>query len=134
MTTNSSATAAGVITKDSPRKIEATVSRLTDLILAKGMRLFAVIDQSAEAHQVGLELRPTILVIFGNPTVGTAVMETAPLAALDLPLKILIWSDQGQTKVSYLDPSVLAERHALDLELSRHLAGIEPLTETLVSP
>lgn len=127
-------TAAGIITKDSPRTINETVSRLTDLIQAKGMKLFAVIDQSAEAHGVGLELRPTTLVIFGNPTAGTAVMEAVPLAALDLPLKILIWADRDQTKVSYLAPSAFADRYALDVDLSRHLAGIDPLTDALVGP
>ena len=110
------------------------MSKLTDLIHAKGMKVFAVIDQSAEAHEVGLELRPTTLVIFGNPASGTAVMDAVPLTALDLPLKILVWGDNGRTNVSYLAPSALAERYDLDLDLSANLAGIEPLTEVLVSP
>jgi uncharacterized protein (DUF302 family) len=134
MTSSGLTTAAGIITKDSPRTINETVSRLTDLIHAKGMKLFAVIDQSAEAHGVGLELRPTTLVIFGNPTAGTAVMEAVPLAALDLPLKVLVWADRDETKVSYLAPSALADRYALDFDLSRSLAGIDPLTEALVGP
>ena len=79
MTSSGSETAAGIITKNSPRTLNDTVSRLTELIQAKGMKLFAVIDQSAEAHRVGLELRPTTLIIFGNPAAGTAVMEAAPL-------------------------------------------------------
>jgi uncharacterized protein (DUF302 family) len=108
------------------------VSRLTDLIHAKGMKLFAVIDQSAEARGVGLELRPTTLVLFGNPVAGTAVMDAAPLAALDLPLKVLVWADRDQTKISYLAPGALADRYALDPDLSRTLAGIDPLTEALV--
>lgn len=134
MTSSGSETAAGIITKNSPRTLNDTVSRLTELIQAKGMKLFAVIDQSAEAHRVGLELRPTTLIIFGNPAAGTAVMEAAPLAALDLPLKFLIWADQDQTKVSYIAPSVIADRYALDSELSRNLAGIDPLAEALVGP
>ncbi len=134
MTTRGLTSAAGIITKDSPRALDETMSRLTDLIHAKGMKVFAVIDQSAEAHGVGLELRPTILVIFGNPTAGTAVMEAAPLAALDLPLKVLVWADRDQTKVSYLGPSALADRYALDADLSRNLAGIDPLTDALVGP
>jgi uncharacterized protein (DUF302 family) len=132
MTSSRLGTAAGIITKNSPRTINETVSRLTDLIHAKGMKLFAVIDQSAEAHEVGLELRPTTLVIFGNPAAGTAVMDAVPLAALDLPLKLLVWADQDQTKVSYVAPSVLADRYALDSELSRNLAGIELLAEALI--
>lgn len=132
MSSSGPTTAAGIITKDSPRTIEETVSRLTDLIHARGMKLFAVIDQSAEAREIGLELRPTTLVIFGNPAAGTAVMEAAPLAALDLPLKVLVWADGDQAKVSYLSPSVLADRYALDVDLSHTLAGIDPLTEALV--
>ncbi len=134
MTSSGPGAAAGIITKDSPRTFNETVSRLTDLIQARGMKLFAVIDQCAEAHDVGLELRPTTLVIFGNPAAGTAVMKAAPLVALDLPLKVLVWVDQGQTKVSYLAPSALADRYALDSELSGNLAGIDPLAEALVGP
>jgi uncharacterized protein (DUF302 family) len=134
MTSSAPGNAAGIITKNSPRTIDETVSRLTDLIRARGMKLFAVIDQSAEAQGVGLDLRPTMLVLFGNPVAGTAVMDAAPLAALDLPLKVLVWADRGQTKVSYLAPSVLADRYALGADLSRNLAGIDPLTEELVGP
>jgi len=134
MTSSGPTTTAGIVTKDSPRTTEDTVSRLTDLIGAKGMKLFAVIDQSAEAHGVGLELRPTTLVLFGNPTAGTAVMEAAPLAALDLPLKVLVWADRGQTKVSYLAPSTLADRYALGSDLAGNLAGIDPLTDAVVGP
>jgi uncharacterized protein (DUF302 family) len=125
---------ADIVTKDSPRTIDETVSRLTDLIEAKQMKVFAVIDQSAEASGVGLELRPTTLVIFGSPIAGTAVMQAVPLAALDLPLKVLVWSDRDRTKVSYLAPSALADRYSLDAELAGRLAGIDPLTDALVSP
>ena len=83
------------------------------MISAKGMKLFAVIDQSAEARQVGLTLRETTLVIFGSPAAGTPVMAASPLAALDLPLKVLVWDDDGQTKVSYYAPAALAARHHL---------------------
>jgi len=134
MTSSGPRNGAGIVTKDSPRTITDTVSRLTDLIHEQGMKLFAVIDQSAEAHEVGLELRPTILVIFGSPRSGTAVMEAAPLAALDLPLKILVWADQDRTSVSYLSPGALAGRYALDPDLAGNLAGIDPLTDALVGP
>jgi uncharacterized protein (DUF302 family) len=134
MTASGPTIASGITTKDSPRTVNETVSRLTDLIRAKGMKLFAVIDQAAEAHGAGLELRPTTLVIFGNPAAGTAVMEAAPLAALDLPLKVLVWADGDRSKVSYLAPSAFADRYALDPDLSRNLAGIDPLTDVLVGP
>ena len=92
---------ADVVTKLSRESVAGTVAKLTGMITAKGMRLFAVIDQAAEARQAGLTLRETTLVIFGSPQAGTPVMAASPLAALDLPLKVLIWADEGQTKVSY---------------------------------
>jgi uncharacterized protein (DUF302 family) len=111
-----------------------TVERLTGMVREKGLALFAVIDQSAAAREVGLDLRPTTLVIFGSPLAGTPVMAASPLSALDLPLKVLIWSDDGQTKVSYYAPSVLATRYDLDADLAHNLAGIDALTDVLVAP
>jgi uncharacterized protein (DUF302 family) len=133
MTTESTWTETDVVTKLSPRSVADTVSRLTDLVGAKGMKLFAVIDQSAEARQVGLQLRDTTLVIFGSPAAGTPVMVASPLAALDMPLKVLIWDDAGQTKVSYYAPAALAARHHLSADMAAKLAGIDPLTDALVT-
>jgi uncharacterized protein (DUF302 family) len=123
----------GITTKRSPRSVPETIARLTDLIAAKGMKVFGTIDQSAAAHDVGLSLRPTVLVLFGNPAAGTPVMEAVPLAALDLPLKVLVWDDAGQTKVTYCAPGALAARYGLDAELAARLAGIDPLTDALVA-
>lgn len=125
--------ASEVVTKESPRSVEATTERLLSLLEAKGLKVFAVIDQRAEARRVGLELRETTLVLFGNPASGTPVMEAAPLAALDLPLKVLIWADGDTTKVSYLAPGELARRYGLSSELAKGLAGIEPLVDATVS-
>ncbi len=122
-----------IVTKLSPRPVAGTVSKLTGMISAKGMKLFAVIDQSAEARQVGLTLRETTLVIFGSPAAGTPVMAAAPLSALDLPLKVLVWDDEGQTKVSYYAPAALAARHHLSPEVAGNLAGINALTDALVA-
>ena len=122
-----------VITKLSHLSVTDTVARLTGMISAKGMKLFAVIDQAAEARQVGLSLRETVLVIFGSPAGGTPVMAASPLSALDLPLKVLVWSDDGQTKVSYYAPAALAARHHLGPELAGNLAGINGLTDALVA-
>lgn len=130
--TNHDHSEVGIITKDSPRSVDETVARLTDLIAARGIKLFALIDQAAEARGVGLDLRPTTLVLFGAPAAGTPVMDAAPLAALDLPLKILVWADREQTRVSYLSPAALAGRYDLDAELAQKLAGIDPLTDALV--
>jgi uncharacterized protein (DUF302 family) len=125
--------ATGIATKRSPRSVSETVSRLTGMLGTRGIKLFTVIDQSAEARQVGLELRKTILVIFGNPVQGTPVMEASPLAALDLPLKVLVWADGEQTRVSYLAPIALAARHHLSPDLARNIAGIDALTDALVA-
>jgi hypothetical protein len=84
-----------IVTKPSPRSVADTVSRLIEMLDARGIKLFAVIDQSAEAREAGLQLRETVLVIFGDPAAGTPVMVDSPLAALDLPLKVLIWCDEG---------------------------------------
>jgi uncharacterized protein (DUF302 family) len=122
-----------IVTKLSPRPVGDTVTRLTGMITGKGMKLFAVIDQAAEARQAGLTLRDTVLVIFGNPAAGTPVMDASPLAALDLPLKVLVWADGAQTKVSYHSPAALARRHQLSAELAAKLAGIGPLTDALIA-
>jgi uncharacterized protein (DUF302 family) len=134
MTESTNATEAGVVTKLSDRSVADTAAKLTGLIDAKGMRLFALIDQREEAQRAGLDLRETILVIFGSPAAGTPVMAVSPLAALDLPLKVLLWDDNGQTKVSYYAPDALAARHHLSPELAPNLAGINALTDALVAP
>jgi len=123
----------GVVTKLSPRSVADTTTRMTDILAAKGVKLFTVIDQSAEARQVGLQLRDTTLVIFGNPQAGTPVMAASPMAALDLPLKVLVWDDGGQTKVSYYAPAELAARHGLGPDLEKNLAAIDSLTDALVT-
>jgi uncharacterized protein (DUF302 family) len=123
-----------ITTKVSPRSVTDTVSRLTGILSGKGLKVFGVIDQSAEASQVGMQLRETTLVLFGNPAAGTPVMVAAPLSALDLPLKVLIWADDGQTKVSYYGPSALAARYDLNADLEAKLAAIDPLTDALIAP
>jgi uncharacterized protein (DUF302 family) len=133
MTDDRVAAEADVVTKLSRESVADTVAKLTGMITAKGMRLFAVIDQAAEAHQVGLTLRETTLVVFGSPQAGTPVMAASPLAALDLPLKVLIWADNAQTKVSYYSPSALAASHHLTADLAANLAGINALTDALVA-
>src|SRR3984885_1368745 len=124
---------ADIVTKLSPRPVAATVARFTELLAGKGVRVFAVIDQAAAAREAGQDLRETVLVIFGSPAAGTPVMAASPLSALDLPLKVLVWSDDGQTKVSYYAPAALAARHHLSPELAGNLAGIDGLTDALVT-
>jgi len=123
----------GVVTKLSPLTVAGTTARLIDILAAKGVRLFTVIDQAAEARLVGLQLRDTTLVIFGNPAAGTPVMAASPMSALDLPLKVLVWDDVGQTKVSYYAPAELAARHGLGPGLEKNLTAIDALTDAVVA-
>src|SRR5271165_3105529 len=98
MSTKASETRADqLITKISPLSVADSIARLTEIIASRGLKLFAVIDHSGEARATGLELRDTNVVIFGSPEAGTPVMQSAPLAALDLPLKVLIWADGDET-------------------------------------
>jgi len=109
------------------------VARLTALVTAKDMKVFAVIDHSGEAANVGLDLRDTKVVIFGSPAAGTPVMVAAPLAALDLPLKVLVWADESTTKISYTAPQALAARYRLSEALAQRLAGIEAVTDAIIA-
>lgn len=122
-----------VTTKRSPWSVTDTVARLTEIVEAKGIKLFATIDHSGEARAAGLELRETKVVIFGSPVAGTPVMQAAPLAALDLPLKVLVWADGDETKMSYTPPSVLAKRYGLSDDLAARLAAIEPITDAVIN-
>jgi uncharacterized protein (DUF302 family) len=121
-----------VITKLSPWSVDETVARLSAIVAASGMKRFAMVDHSGEARSVGLELRDTKLVIFGSPEAGTPVMEAAPLAALDLPLKVLVWLDGHQTKLSYTAPSHLAARYRFPAHLANGLAGLDALTDAVI--
>ena len=121
----------GIISKDAAGTVAETVARLAGAIEARGMMIFTIIDHSGEAERVGLALRDTKVVIFGSPVAGTPIMQRSPLTALDLPLKVLVWDDDGHTRVSYTDPEVLASRHHLTAEQASPLAGIGPLTDAL---
>jgi uncharacterized protein (DUF302 family) len=122
----------GLTTKMSSRSVADTVARLESLAEGNGMKVFAVIDHSGEAKRVGLELRETKVIIFGSPQAGTPVMAATPLAALDLPLKVLVWADDGQTKLTYTTPTTLAARYGLSKELAARLAGIDGLTDAVI--
>lgn len=124
---------ADVVTKASAHSVAETVSIFQAILDAKGLKVFAVIDQRAEAQAVGLELRDTTLVIFGNPAAGTGVMDAVPLSALDLPLKVLVWADADGTKVSYTAPTALAARYGLTPAQAATFEGIHALTDALVA-
>ncbi|MGA3360471.1 MAG: DUF302 domain-containing protein [Solirubrobacteraceae bacterium] len=126
-------TAGAIVTKPSPWSVADTISRIEQVLASKGIKLFAVIDHSGEAHAAGLELRETRVVIFGNPAAGTAVMEAVPLAALDLPLKVLVWADGNQTQVSYTPPAALAARYGLSADLAGRLTGVEVVVDAALA-
>lgn len=122
------ATNKGIIDKPSNHPVEQTVERVKNILQAKGVALFALVDHSGEAEKVGMKMRPTKLLIFGNPKAGTPLMLAAPSIAIDLPLKILVWEDgQGKAWVSYNSPAYLQERHGLSPELLQNIAVVEAL-------
>ena len=123
----------GLTTKLTPLSVPDAVARLRELLDAKGVKLFDVIDHSGEAEAVGLSLRDTKVAIFGAPQAGTPVMQAVPEAALDLPLKVLIWRDGDQTKLTYASPSELAARHGFSDELAARLAAIDAITDAVTS-
>ena len=127
------ASADQLITKLSPLSVEETVAQLSQIVVGQGLTLFDVIDHSAAAKTAGLQLRDTKVVIFGSPQAGTPVMQAAPLAALDLPLKVLVWADGDQTKLAYTAPAALAARYQLSDELAARLAGINKLTDAVIA-
>jgi len=118
----------GVINKRSNHSVDATVEKLKGILDAKGITLFAFVDHSGEAEKVGLKMRPTKLLIFGNPKGGTPLMIASPSIAIDLPLKILVAEDEaGKVWVSYNAPVYLRGRHRVPPELAPNIAVVEAL-------
>ena len=104
----------GLISVKSSHDVEVTADRLENILNQKGMTVFLRINHAAGAQKVGKKLRPTELVIFGNPKVGTPLMKCSQSVAIDLPQKALIWQDdKGQVWLSYNDPNYLVQRHGL---------------------
>ena len=104
----------GLINLKSSHDTKTTADRLENTLKQKGMTVFARIDHAAGAQKVGQKLRPTELIVFGNPKVGTPLMQCRQSTAIDLPQKALIWEDQeGTVWLSYNDPNYLVERHGI---------------------
>jgi uncharacterized protein (DUF302 family) len=115
----------------SNHSVDETVAKLKAILQSEGITLFALIDHSGEAAKVGMQMRPTKLLIFGNPKGGTPVMLAAPSTAIDLPLKILIWEDaHGKVWLTYNSPAYLQERHNIPAELLRNVSVIEGLAKS----
>jgi uncharacterized protein (DUF302 family) len=107
-------TETGIVALKSAHNVEETTQRLQTLIQERGFKLVAQVDHAAAANSVGLSLRPTRLLIFGNPKAGTLLMQCSQSVAIDLPLKALIWADEaGQVWLGYTDPNYLQQRHGL---------------------
>ncbi|MFZ0305015.1 MAG: DUF302 domain-containing protein [Terracidiphilus sp.] len=118
----------GIVDIRSNHSVDATVEKIRGILAAKGVTLFAFVDHSGEAAKVGMQMRPTKLLIFGSPKAGTPLMLAAPSVAIDLPLKILVWEDEsGQAWISYNAPEFLRDRHNIPTELMANIAVIETL-------
>jgi len=125
MTSN---TDSGIVTVPGNHPVEQTVEKLEATLRAKGVKLFATIDHSGEAERAGLHMRPTKLLIFGNPKAGTPVMLASPTIAIDLPLKILVWEDDNsQVQISYNSSAYLQARHGLPEEFVQNIAVVAGL-------
>lgn len=119
---------AGIVTVPTHRTVDETVRAIVALLEARNVKLFALVDHSGEAAAVGLQMRPTKLLIFGSPQAGTPLMLAAPSIALDLPLKLLVWQDAGsRVWISYNAPSYLQERHHVPPDMVAPLAAVEAL-------
>jgi uncharacterized protein (DUF302 family) len=122
----------GMVHLAASQSVEDVLEELQTILTTKGIQVFALIDHSGEAAKVEMEMRPTKLLIFGNPKGGTPLMLAAPTIAIDLPLKILIWEDaQGKTWVTYNTAEYLAERHELPANLAQNIAFLASLAATI---
>ncbi len=118
----------GIITRPLHHGVDETVEKIKTLLQTKSIQLFALIDHSGEAEKAGLKMPPTKLLIFGNPKGGTPLMLASPTAAIDLPLKLLVWEDaQGSRWISYNSPEYLRDRHHFPADLLKNIALIDAL-------
>lgn len=125
--------AKGIIHVPSKFSVPDTLQRLESVVTSHGLTVFARIDFSGDAAKVGLQMRPTQLLIFGNPKAGTPLMIASPSIAIDLPLKALAWQDEtGRVWLSYNTPEDLKSRHGIPNELVKNISAIGGLVEKAV--
>jgi uncharacterized protein (DUF302 family) len=125
----------GVITKRSSMSVGQTIDGLRRLMTDRGFTVFNVIDHRGVADRAGIQMPDSKLVMFGKPAVGASVMLEAPLAALDIPLKVLVWEDRdGAVSVSYNSPQFMAERHHLEGALRAPFDAVASIVEALPDP
>lgn len=104
----------GLVNVKSSHDVAATADRLESTLQEKGITVFARIDHAAGAHKIGQELKPTLLIVFGSPAMGTPLMQRSRTMGIDLPLKALIWEDKaGAVWITYNEPDYLARRHGI---------------------
>src|SRR6185437_3882322 len=124
----------GIVTKSSQFSVSETLARLESAIRERGLTLFARVDHSDEAQRVGMTMQPAHVLIFGSPKGGTPLMVAAPLLALDLPLKALVWQDgAGKVWSSYYNPAYLAARYGIPSDLIKNIAGIEAVVGSAIA-
>jgi len=123
----------GLLHIPSRYSVPETLERVESLLRSKGLTIFARVDHSGEAAKVGMQMRPTQVLIFGSPKAGTPVMLAAPTTAIDLPLKALVWEDeQGKVWITYNSPESLQKRHGFPRDLLQNLAGAGTLLRKAV--
>ena len=102
------------IIKQSPDDVDTTTDRLIAVIIKAGATVFARINHQKGAMEAGLEMQPATVVLFGNPKIGTPIMKANPRAAIDLPIRVLIWSEDGKTQIGALAPAALKARYGIE--------------------
>ncbi len=123
----------GLVQVASPHTVDETVRRLESVLAERGVRVFVLVDHSGEAEKVGMKMRPTKLIIFGNPKGGTPLMVAAPTVAIDLPLKALVAEDEGgKVWVTYNSPEYLQQRHGVPEDLIKNIAVVGALVAKAV--
>ena len=128
----------GLINRLSTYDVKVTADRLEEILKEKGMNVFARINHAAGARTIDEELRPTELIIFGNPALGAPLMQSSQSAAIDLPMKFLVWlDDSGKVWITYNDPKYLVERHGIegcDELISKIEDGLSGVAEASAGP
>jgi uncharacterized protein (DUF302 family) len=123
----------GLIHTASPRSVPETLQRLRTILESKGLTIFATVDHSGEAAKVGMQMKPTQVLIFGSPKAGTPLMLAAPTLAIDLPLKALVWEDEpGKVWITHNSPEFLQQRHGIPTDLVKNIAGAGTLIQKAV--
>jgi uncharacterized protein (DUF302 family) len=121
-----------VVTRLAPWPVADTIAMLSAVAAARGMKLFAEIDYSGEAKASGMHLPDTKLVIFGSSQAVTRIVDAAPEAGLDLPFRVLVWSDARQTKITYTTPAALAARYHLSPQMVAGLMELDEIVDAVL--